>query len=124
MSVAFSAALLDAQTAGRLEATRQLLAGGAVVCHAAPRPPAGEPNPYPAITRIPFAVGVGAVADGALTLTTPIEGQCLQAGVIAWCRIETAGGAWLCDFDAADLDLDVTAVMPGAFVRLMSGVFR
>lgn len=124
MTVAFSPSLLTAQLAGRLEATRQLLSGGAVVCHAAPRPADGDPNPYPAITRIPFAVGVGTVADGALTLTTPIEGQCLQAGVIAWCRIETADGAWLCDFDATDLDLDVTAVMPGAFVRLMSGVFR
>ena len=72
---------------------------------------------------IAFAGGPFRLA-GALILTTPIEGQCLQAGVIAWCRIETAGGTWLCDFDAADLDLDVTAVMPGAFVRLMSGVFR
>jgi len=124
VSVVFSTALLDAQTAGRLEATRQLLAGGAVVCHAAPRPASGEPNPYPAIPRIPFALGGGTVADGMLTLTAPIEGQCLPAGVIAWCRIETAAGVWLCDFDAADLDLDVTAVLPGAFVRLMSGVFR
>lgn len=124
MTVAFSPSLLTAQLAARLEATRQLLSGGAVVCYAAPRPADGEPNAYPAITRIPFAVGVGIVSDGALTLTTPIEGQCMQAGVIAWCRIETAGGTWLCDFDATDLDLDVTAVMPGAFVRLMSGVFR
>lgn len=124
MSVALSPELLDAQAVGRLEATRQLLVGGAMVCHAAPRPSAGAPPSYPAVVRIPFAPGVGVIDGSALAITAPIEGQSLQAGVIAWCRIETATGGWLADMDAADVALDVTTVLPGAFVRLLSGAFR
>lgn len=124
MSVTLSAALLDAQAVGRFEATRQMLIGGALVCHAGPRPEPGEPAPYPAVARIPFAAEVGAVSAAGLVLTVPIEGQCLQAGHISWGRIETAGGVWVADFDEADLALDVTSVLPGAFVRLLEGVWR
>lgn len=124
MSVALSPELLDTQASGRFEATRQLLIGGALVCHAAPRPDPGAPAPYPAIVRIPFSVGVGTVTPAGLALDAPIEGQCLSAGNIAWGRVETAGGRWVADFDAADLALDRTAILPGAFVRLLEGTFR
>lgn len=124
MTIALSPVLLEAQAIGRFEATRRLLTGGALVCHAGARPAPGAPAMYPAVVRIPFAPGVGAVTPAGLTLDTPIEGQCLSAGNIAWGRIETADGTWIADFDAGDLDLDVTAVLPGAFVRLMGGVFR
>ena len=59
-----------------------------------------------------------------LVLTVPVEGQCLQAGDDSWGRIETAAGEWVADFDTADLALDVTSVLPGAFVRLLEGTFR
>lgn len=124
MSVALSPELLAVQAAGRFEATRQLLIGGALVCHAAPRPDPGNPAPYPAIVRIPFSAGVGTVTPAGLALDAPIEGQCLSAGNIAWCRVETAAGRWVADFNAADLALDVTSVLPGAFVRLLEGTFR
>ena len=74
--------------------------------------------------RIPFSVGVGTVTPAGLTLDAPIEGQCLSAGNIAWGRVETATGQWVADFDAADLALDRTAILPGAFVRLLEGVWR
>lgn len=124
MTVSLSAALVAAQTLGRYEATRQLLIGGALVCHAGTRPEPGEPAAYPAVARIPFAAEVGAVSLAGLALTVPVEGQCLQAGNITWGRIETAAGEWVADFDAADLALDVTSVLPGAFVRLIEGSFR
>ena len=124
MSVALSPELLDVQASGRFEATRQLLIGGALVCHAAPRPGPGDPAPYPAIVRIPFSAGVGTVTPAGLALDAPIEGQCLSAGNIAWGRVETAAGQWVADFDAADLALDQTAILPGAFVRLLEGVWR
>lgn len=124
MSVALSAALLDAQARARFEATRVLLAGGALVCHAGPRPAPGGPAPYPEIARIPFAPDVGAVTAAGLALIVPIEGQCRSGGHITWGRVETAGAEWLADFDAADLALDVTTVLPGAFVRLLEGVWR
>lgn len=124
MSVALSPELLAVQASGRFEATRQLLIGGALVCHAAPRPGPGDPAPYPAIVRIPFSVGVGTVTPAGLALDAPIEGQCLSAGNIAWGRVETAAGQWVADFDAADLALDQTAILPGAFVRLLEGVWR
>lgn len=124
MSVALSAALLAAQAVGRYEATRQLLIGGALVCHAGPRPEPGGLAAYAAVARIPFAAEVGAVSAAGLVLTAPVEGQCLQAGDITWGRIETADGEWVADFDAADLALDRTAILPGAFVRLLEGVWR
>lgn len=124
MSVALSAALVAAQAVGRYEATRQLLIGGALVCHAGPRPEPGGPALYPAVARIPFVAAVGTVSTAGLVLTVPVEGQCLQAGDITWGRIETAAGEWVADFDTADLALDVTSVLPGAFVRLLEGTFR
>ena len=124
MTIDLSPELLAVQAAGRFEATRQLLIGGALVCHAAPRPDPGAPASYPAIVRIPFSAGVGTVTPAGLALDAPIEGQCLSAGNIAWGRVETAAGQWVADFDAADLALDQTAILPGAFVRLLEGVWR
>lgn len=124
MSVSLSPELLAVQTLARYEATRLHLAGGALVCHGGTRPAEGSPAPYPPVVRIPFAADVGTVTPAGLVVTTPIEGQCLTAGLITWGRVETAAGAWVADFDAADLALDVTAVLPGAFVRLLSGAWR
>lgn len=123
MSVDVSPDLLDALQVARLEALAQRLAGGAVVCYPAPRPSAGAAAAGLAIARIPFAQGVGAIAEGALVITAPIEGQVEQSGDIAWARIESAGGVWQFDFDAADLQLDRTAVLAGAFVRLLEARF-
>lgn len=124
MSVSLSPTLLAVQAAARMEATRQLLAGGFVACMPAPRPPDGGEALYPALARIPLSARAGLILDDALQLDAPIEGQCVHAGVIAWARIETAGGAWLLDCDAADLDLDASQIYPGAFVKLLSAVFR
>lgn len=124
MSVALSPVLIDVQEIARFEATRQLLIGGALVCHGGPRPEPGELAAYPAVVRIPFAAEVGTVTAAGLALTAPVEGQCMQAGNITWGRIETAAGEWVADFDRDDLALDVTSVLPGAFVRLLEGTFR
>lgn len=123
MSVEISPDLLAAQHAARLQALVQILAGGAVACYPAPRPPAGGSSPWPALARIPFAQGVGTIADGALSIITPIEGQVIQSGEIAWARVETAGGVWLFDCDATDLKLDRNVVLAGAFVRLLEARF-
>lgn len=122
--IELSQAFLDGLAIARHEAVAAMLAGGAVVCYPAPRPPAGGLASGPAIARIPFAPGVGTAGLLGLTLTSPIEGQCAASGDIAWLRIESGAGAWLMDCDAADMHLDRTAVRAGAFVRLMSGVIR
>lgn len=124
MTAALSPALLATQAAARMEATRQLLEGGFVVCHAAPRVAPGDMPAAAGLARIPLSARAGLILDDALQLDVPIEGQCLQAGVIAWARIETAGGDWVLDCDAADLDLDAVQIYPGAFVKLLSGTFR
>jgi hypothetical protein len=124
VSVSLSPTLLAVQAAARMEATRQLLAGGFVACMPAPRPADGDEALYPALARIQFSARVGLILDDALQIDAPIEGQCMQAGLIAWARIETADGAWVLDCDAADLNLDITQIYPGAFVKLLSGVFR
>lgn len=123
MSVEISPDLLAAQHVARLQALAQLLAGGAVVCYPAPRPQAGGAASWPALARIPFAQGVGTIADGALSIIAPIEGQVIQSGEIAWARVETAGGVWLFDCNASDLQLDRTVVLAGAFVRLLEAHF-
>lgn len=124
MSVAASPDLLTALNVARLDALAQRLAGGAVVCYPAPRPPDGGAAAWPPIARIPFAQGVGEIGGGALVITAPIEGQVAQSGAIAWARIETSAGVWLFDCDAADLQLDRTAVLAGAFVRLLEARFE
>ena len=122
--IEISQAFLDDLATARAEAVAAMLAGGAVVCYPAPRPPAGGPPSGPAIARIPFAPAVGTAGLLGLTLTAPIEGQCLASGEIAWARIESALGMWLMDLAATDLHLDRTAVRAGGFVRLLSGVIR
>lgn len=121
--IVISAELLADLDAVRLQALAQRLEGGAVVCYPAPRPEAGGSAAWPAIARIPFASGVGVLAGGALEIAAPIEGQVMQSGNIAWARIETGAGAWVGDCDAADLELDRTAVLAGAFVTLSSARF-
>lgn len=123
MSVDVSPDLIDGLHVDSLEALARRLAGGAVVCYPAPRPPAGGVAAGPAIARIPFAQGVGTVAEGALVVTAPIEGQVEQSGDIAWARVENAAGVWQFDMDAADLNLDRTTVLAGAFVRLLEARF-
>ncbi len=123
MSVDVSPDLLAELDADRLAALAQRLAGGAVVCYPAPRPSAGGMPAGPSIARIPFSHDVGTVVDGTLAITAPIEGQVEQSGDIAWCRIESAAGVWRFDLDAADLNFDRTAVLAGAFVRLLEARF-
>lgn len=121
--IVVSADLLADLDTARLQALAQRLEGGAVVCYPAPRPEAGGAPAWPAITRIPFSSGVGMVANGALQITTPIEGQVMQSGAIAWARVESGAGAWVADCDAADLELDRTSVLAGAFVSLLEARF-
>ena len=52
MSVAASPDLLAALNVARLEALLQRLAGGAVVCYPAPRPPDGGAAAWPPIARM------------------------------------------------------------------------
>lgn len=124
MSVDVSPDLLDELQVDRLEALARRLAGGAVACYPAPRPAAGGLPAGPRIARILFSHDVGAVVDGALVITAPIEGQVEQSGDIAWARIESADGVWRFDLDAADLALDRTAVLAGAFVRILEARFE
>ena len=121
--IAVSAELLAILDVARLLALAQQLEGGGVVCYPAPRPEAGGLPAWPPIARIPFAAGVGAITDGALVITAPIEGQVTQSGDIAWARVESGAGAWVADCDAADLQLDRTTVLAGAFVRLLEARF-
>lgn len=121
--IVVSADLLAALDVARLQALAQRLEGGAVVCYPAPRPEAGGSPAWPPIARIPFSSGVGTIAGGALEITAPIEGQVMQSGNIAWARVESGAGAWVADCAAADLALDRTAVLAGAFVSLLEARF-
>lgn len=121
--IVVSADLLADLTTARLQALAAQLEGGAVVCYPAPRPEAGGAPAWPPVARIPFAPGVGTIAAGALAVTTPIEGQVQQSGNIAWARVESGAGAWVADLDAADLQLDRTTVLAGAFVALLEARF-
>ena len=121
--IVISAELIATLDVVRLQALAQRLEGGGVVCYPAPRPEAGEAPAWPPIARISFAAGVGTIANGVLELTTPIEGQVMQSGDISWARVESGGGAWVADCDAADLLFDRTTVLAGAFVRLLEARF-
>ena len=113
-------AILDV---ARLQALVGLLEGGAVVCYSAPRPAPGGAPSEPLLARIPFAAGVGTIAGGMLIIASPIEGQVVQSGAIAWARVESGAGAWVADCNAADLELDRAEVIAGGFVRLLEASF-
>lgn len=62
---------------------------------------AGDPiTDQTMLARINLALPCGAIADGILTLTTPLEDSNVAAsGTLAWGRLLDGSGTWVADFD-------------------------
>lgn len=118
----------------RAEANRQAIdAGtqpGAILCYTAPQPATGEEATGMLLVSIPLTYPCGVADTGGLTITASAPGQALTDGNINWARIVDSTGKFVMDGtvrrpsdpDAATADfiIDITGVLTGAFVLLMS----
>jgi hypothetical protein len=94
----------------------------------APDPPGSAITTQVMLADIPLALPCGAVANGVLTMTVPVEdGNIPASGTITWGRISDGAGVWVADIDVgleasgAALELTATEVYQGGIVRVTTG---
>lgn len=127
MTLAVSPAQKAAASNGRKSALDADTAPAVLRLYPAPRPAAGAAPGVAQLVAITLTKPCGTVDASGLHLTQVGPGQVGTGGTIAWGRIEDGAGVWQFDGDAADTGtpeflLDQVAVLPGAFVSLVSAL--
>jgi hypothetical protein len=135
LSPAHLATRVAAQRPAAIEASHSFLEAGSgsvlIAVFAGPKPAPGDPAGSPALATL--VINDPAVLDlEVLRIVLPAapDALILATATAEWARITNRAGSWWADVDVSDqegsapIQLQTTALVTGALLRLISGVFQ